>query len=111
MQLASKMRYVSAQLVALLDGDLWLRNAAHANACARRLADGLARLPGARLAHPCDANEVFVELPEAVIARLEQAGAGFHRWGGPASAVVRFVCAFDAPEADIDRLLAHAAAA
>jgi threonine aldolase len=90
---------------------LWLRNAAHANACARRLADGLAHLPGARLAHPCEANEVFVALPEPVIARLEQAGAGFHRWGGPGSTVVRFVCAFDTPEADVDRLLTLAAGA
>ena len=107
--LFSKMRYLSAQLEAYLQDDLWLRNAAHANSCARRLAEGLARLPGSRLAHPCEANEVFVALPEPVIARLRQAGAGFHRWGGPASPVIRLVCAFDTAAADVDRLLATAA--
>ncbi len=109
--LFSKMRFLSAQLEAYLKDGLWLRNAAHANACARRLADGLAGLPGARLVHPCEANEAFVALPEAVIARLKKAGAGFHRWGGAASPVVRFVCAFDTPAADVDRLLALAASA
>lgn len=109
--LFSKLRFLSAQLEAYLTDGLWLRNARRANACARRLADGLARLPGARLAHPCEANEVFAELPEATIARLAKAGAGFHRWGGPTSPVVRFVCAFDTPDADIDALLALAASA
>jgi threonine aldolase len=103
--LFSKMRFLSAQLEACLKDDLWLRNARHANACARRLAEGLAALPGARLAHPCEANEVFVELPEPAIARLQQAGVGFHRWSGQ---VVRLVCAWDTALADVERALALA---
>src|SRR6185312_1799022 len=68
--LFSKMRFLSAQLDAYLADGLWLRNARHANAMAARLGQGLARLPGARLVHPVEANEVFVELAEASIAAL-----------------------------------------
>src|SRR5579883_354407 len=67
--LFSKMRFLSAQLEAYLADDLWLRNARHANRMARRLADGVAGLPGVRLRHPTEANEIFVELPEPVIDR------------------------------------------
>jgi len=106
--LFSKLRFLSAQLEACLKDDLWLANARHANAAARRLADGLAALPGARLAHPCEANEVFVELPEPAIARLTAGGVGFHRWSGR---VVRLVCAFDTAAADVEAALALAAEA
>ncbi len=73
----SKMRFVSAQLLAYVQNGLWLRNAAHANTMAGRLADGLAALPGAALVHPVEANEVFVRLPEPAIGAL--AGAGRRR--------------------------------
>ncbi|SPT57156.1 threonine aldolase family protein [Actinomadura madurae] len=63
MQLASKMRYVSAQLVALLDGDLWLRNAEHANAMARRLEAAARAVPGVRITQAVQANTVFAILP------------------------------------------------
>lgn len=106
--LFSKMRFLSAQLRAYVRDDLWLENARHANACARRLADGLAALPGAELEHPVEANEVFVRLPEAVIDGLAADGVGFLRWGGPTAATLRLVTAFDTDPADVDRLIAGA---
>ena len=59
MQLASKMRYVSAQFVALLTDDLWRRNAEHANAMARRLAAGVEGVPGVTVTDTVAANAVF----------------------------------------------------
>ena len=106
--LVSKMRFLSAQLDAYLADGLWLRNARHANAMAARLSTGLAALPGARLRHPTEANEVFIELPEPAIAALEVAGFGFYRWGGAASACLRLVTAFDTREADVEAFIATA---
>jgi threonine aldolase len=88
MQLASKMRYAAAQIVALLDGDLWLRNAAHANAMATRLADAVRDLPGVRLDLPVQANGLFPVLDPAATSRLQEAfpfyvwdeGTGQVRW-------------------------------
>jgi len=105
--LISKMRYIAAQLEAYLKDDLWLRNARHANAMASRLGAGLARIKGARLVHPVEGNEVFVELPEPVIAALGQAGFGFYRWG--AEPVLRLVASFNTKPEDVDSLLATTA--
>jgi threonine aldolase len=107
--LLSKMRFLSAQLEAYVTGDLWLANARHANAMARRLADGLARLPGARLADPAQANEVFVYLPDAMARALEGEGAKFHRWG--MDGLVRLVTSFATEAASVDGFLAAAARA
>jgi threonine aldolase len=93
--LIAKMRFLSAQLEAYLADGLWLRHAAHANRVATHLAQGLAAVSGARLIHPVEANEVFVELPETTIRALAGAGFGFHRWGGEASPCLRLVTAFD----------------
>jgi threonine aldolase len=106
--LFSKMRFLSAQLDAYLADGLWLRNARHANAMAGRIAAGLAALPGARLRHPVEANEVFVELPEAAIAALDAAGFGFYRWGGDASRTLRLVTAFDTLIGDVEACIATA---
>jgi threonine aldolase len=92
--LLSKMRFVSAQLEAYLDGDLWLANARHANRMAALLASGLERLPGARLLYRTEANEVFVELPESALGALAAAGAKFYRWGGAQSCAIRLVASF-----------------
>ncbi|MCW5752318.1 MAG: low specificity L-threonine aldolase [Alphaproteobacteria bacterium] len=109
--LFSKMRFLSAQLVAYLEDGLWLRLAANANAMAERLARGLASLPGAELAHPVEANEVFVRLPRPVRERLASAGARFHPWISAGADAIRLVVPFDADEARIDRFLAVAATA
>ena len=100
------MRFVSVQLDAYLTDDLWLRNARRANAMAAKLAAGFNALPGARLLHPVEGNEVFVALPEATIAGLAADGFGFYRWGE--QPVLRFVTAFDTSERDLDALLAAA---
>lgn len=111
--LLSKMRYVSAQLLAYVADDLWLRLCGHANDMARRLAEGLGNLPGASLAYPVEANEIFVKLPLGVIARLKAAGARFYEWEwalaeGADSMLVRLVTAFDTRETDVEGFLAVA---
>lgn len=106
--LFSKMRFLAAQFDAYLTDDLWLRHARHANQEARRLAEGLARLPGARLLHPVEANEIFISLPEPVIAGLEQAGFGFYRWTEEGPGVIRLVTAFNTEPAHVSGLLGTA---
>ena len=106
--LFSKMRFLSAQLDAYVTDDLWRRNARHANLAAARLAEGLAALPGVRLRHPVEANELFVELPEAVISGLFEAGAKFYRWQGATSTCVRLVTAWNTADADVATFLANA---
>ncbi|MGQ3070890.1 MAG: threonine aldolase family protein [Ferrovibrionaceae bacterium] len=108
--LFSKMRFLSAQLDAYLDNDLWLANARHANDAARRLAEGLRALPGVRLVDPVEANEIFVELPEAMIQGLEAAGGRFHRWGPPGTRLVRLVCSFATSAAEVENFVGHAKA-
>ncbi len=106
--LFSKMRFLSAQLDAYVTDDLWLRNARRANAAAARLARGLAALPGVRLRHPVEANELFVEMPETMITGLFEAGAQFYRWMGSDSTCVRLVTAWNTTEADVAAFLAQA---
>jgi threonine aldolase len=108
--LVSKMRFVSAQLEAYLADGLWLKLARHANAMAQRLAQGLAatlpRLPAAKLLHPVEANELFVQLPASVIAGLRQAGFQFYDWPAEEGQAIRLVTAFNTEAADVERLLA-----
>jgi len=103
MQLASKMRYLAVQFNALLDDDLWLRNARHANAMARRLADGAASIPGIALSQPVESNGVFASLDPALIEPLRRDWP-FHVWD-PATHVVRWMAAFDTTEGDVDAFL------
>lgn len=103
--LVSKMRFLSAQLDAYLTDDLWLRNARHANAMARRLGNGLAQIPGIKLRHPVEANEVFPELPELMIAHLQASGFLFQRWDGNC---IRLVTAFNTDPAHVDAFIAAA---
>ncbi|MBK6803477.1 MAG: low specificity L-threonine aldolase [Betaproteobacteria bacterium] len=106
--LASKMRFVAAPWIAMLENGRWLAYAAHANAMARRLADGLANVPGAVLIAPTQANGVFVELPARVIEGLRARGWRFYVFVGDTGC--RFMCAWDTAERDVDRLLADVAA-
>jgi threonine aldolase len=100
MQLASKMRFISAQFEALLGTDLWLRNASHANAMARRLAAAVADVPGLVVQRPVQANAVFVVLPPDVTARLQERFR-FYTWDF-ATGEVRWMTSFDTTEQDID---------
>ena len=103
MQLASKMRFLAAQFGALLDGDLWLANARHSNAMAARLADGVAGVPGFRLAHPVEANAVFGVLRRDQVRALQREW-NFHVWAGEGAeeSVTRWMTAFDTTPADVD---------
>lgn len=99
--LLSKMRYISAQLLACLEDDLWLHMAGHANGMAARLAGALSRVPGVKLEYPVEANEVFAHLPAETIARLRDAGAEFHLWPG-SETLVRLVCSFATNKEEVD---------
>ena len=103
-QLTSKMRFVAAQFGALLHDDLWYANAAHANAMARRLADGAAAVPGVAIVHPVQANAVFARLPARHIEALRRRWM-FYLWDERES-VVRWMTAFDTTESDVDAFLA-----
>jgi len=101
--LFSKGRYLAAQLLAMLENDLWLANARAANAGAALLAKGA----GERLIHPVQANEVFLRVTAEEAARLRALGFDFYDWG-PGEA--RLVVSWDQDEAAI-RPLADAIAA
>ena len=103
-QLASKMRYVAAQFLALMEGDLWRRNAAHANEMARRLADGVRVLPGVDLCYPVESNAVFARLDRRHVDALQRDWF-FHVWDERTS-VVRWMAAFDTTADDVDRFVA-----
>lgn len=103
MQLASKMRFIAAQFIALLEDDLWLRNAQNANAMAARLAGGLRQLPGVQLAYPVQANGVFVRLPPGVADKMRE-HSFFYDWDE--AGTVRLMCSFDTTERHVDALLA-----
>ena len=104
MQLASKMRFFSAQLVALLSSDLWLRSAGHANAMARRLEAAVRTVPGVQVTQPVEANAVFAVLPREVTARLQKRFR-FYTWNEH-TGEVRWMCAFDTTRKDVDAFAA-----
>lgn len=104
MQLASKMRYLAAQFVALLEDELWRRNAGHANAMAARLAEGVRDLPGVELRQAVDSNAVFAALDARHIRSLQR-NWDFYLWGSGEN-VVRWMTAFDTTEADVDAFVA-----
>lgn len=104
MQLASKMRFVSAQLLALYEGDLWLRGAGHANAMAARLQEAVRDVDGVRLATPAEANAVFPMLDPAVADRLA-ARFRFYPWDESRDQY-RWMCSWDTTEADVDAFVA-----
>jgi threonine aldolase len=117
--LLSKSSFVSAQFAAYLDGDYWLELAAHANAMARRLAEGLAAAKGAHLAFAPAGNEVFAVVPRDLERRLRAAGAAFHEW--PADGIVepedrdrmtviRLVTSFRTSAVEVDQFLHNVAA-
>ncbi|GAB0115952.1 threonine aldolase family protein [Acidisoma sp. 7E03] len=107
----SKQRFMSAQLVAYLEDDLWLRHARHANGQAARLAEGLGALPGVSMLHPVQANEVFAVMPEGMVAALEAEGFGFYRWTGRVGgdqAVIRLVTSFATRPQGVEDFIAAA---
>jgi len=102
----SKHQFLAAQFNAFLNNDLWLKNAAHANAQAQRLAEGLAKVPGVQLPWPVEANEVFPILPPGLAEALAAEGFDFYSWPSMPG-MVRFVTSFNTDPADVSALLEH----
>jgi threonine aldolase len=98
-QLASKMRFLAAPWVGMLDGGVWLRHASHANAMAQRLHDEIASIPDARILFPRQANAVFVELPPRVIEALRARDWRFYTFIGEGGC--RLMCAWDTRPEDV----------
>ena len=109
MQLASKMRFVAAQYVALLSNDLWRKNAEHANRMAKMLCDGLSGLPGVTITQKVQSNSVFAILPGEVIPKIQRS-FGFHVWSQSLNEV-RLVTSFDTEEGDVREFCALVAGA
>jgi threonine aldolase len=99
MQLASKMRYMSAQMEALLTNDLWRRNAEHANRMAQMLERSMREIPHVKIMYPVEANGVFAQIPQEAIAKIQERYF-FYIWSEEES-VVRWMCSFDTTEDDV----------
>ena len=119
--LLSKHRFLAAQMDAFLDGGHWLDLARHANAAAKRLADGLAAIPGVRLPIVPQANGLFPIFRQEIVDALKAEGAAFYPWpdkglpeaerARPGEQMMRLVTSFATRDEDIDRFLAIAAKA
>ena len=103
-QLASKMRHISAPWVGLLENDVWLRNARHANAMAQRLYQGMKTIANLQVLHTPQANGVFAQLPATSIKALHDKGWKFYEF--IAGGGCRFMSAWDTTEESVDALLA-----
>lgn len=103
MQLHSKMRFISAQFESLLSNNLWKRNAAHSNAMAKRLEQGLRSIPQVKITQAVDANGVFAILPKAITPELQKE-IFFYVWNEQTNEV-RLMCSFDTKEEEIDRFI------
>jgi threonine aldolase len=99
MQLASKMRFLSVQMEALLTNDLWRRNAEHANRMARLLEQEVKKVPRVKIVYPVEANGVFAQIPQAAIKKIQERYF-FYVWSEEES-VVRWMCSFDTTEGDV----------
>jgi threonine aldolase len=109
MQLASKMRFASAQLIALLTDEVWLRSASHANDMAQRLSAGISAADGVSLAQATQSNGVFAVLPPGAAAKVREAFR-FYDWD-QAHGEVRWMCSWDTTETDVQSLVAAVEAA
>jgi len=101
--LLSKGRFLAAQILAMLENDLWLDNARAANAAAQALANAASQ----RLVHPVEANEVFVRVSAEEAQRLRAQGFDFYDWG---PGEIRFVTSWDSEDESVNRLAAALAA-
>ncbi len=99
MQLASKMRFISAQLEALLSNQLWRKNAEHANRMAALLKKEVGKIPQVKIVYPVEANGVFAQIPRRAIAKLQKRYF-FYVWNEEES-VVRWMCSFDTTPEDV----------
>lgn len=109
LQLAAKTRFLAAQLLAYVEGDLWLRTAGPANAMARRLGEAVAAVPGVVLDQPVETNAVFATLPHGAADLLARRWRVV-RWD-ERRRLVRWMCAWDTAPEEVDRLAADVAGA
>ncbi|MDO9321047.1 MAG: beta-eliminating lyase-related protein, partial [Pseudomonas sp.] len=103
-QLASKMRFLAAPWVGLLQNDVWRQHANHANSCARLLSELVADIPQLSLMFPVEANGVFLQMPEPAIEALRARGWRFYTFIGDGGA--RFMCSWDTEVARVHELAA-----
>src|SRR6202790_5333587 len=108
MQLASKMRFISAQLDALLSSDLWRKSAQHANRMAELLQKELSKIPQVKIVYKVEANGVFAQIPREAIAKLQERYL-FSVWHEGRS-VVRWMCSFDTSQQDVRQCVKFVAA-
>lgn len=99
-QLASKMRFLSAPLAGLLKSGAWLKNAKHANNMARLLESKLQTIPGLQIMFPCQANSVFIRLPEEIFKAMHDRGWHFYSFIGQGGS--RLMCSWDTTEQDVE---------
>ena len=100
-QLASKMRFISAPWLGLLENDVWLRNARNANAMAARLQAALEKIPQVEIIFPRESNAVFAKLPQSATAKLQADGWRFYQFIGEGC---RFMCSWDTRPEMVDKL-------
>jgi threonine aldolase len=101
-QLASKMRFLAASWVGVLENGAWLRHAQHANQCAQKLAARLEKEAGLHAVHPVEANAAFIAMPDALYRGLKERGWVIYNFIGGA---VRLMCSWSTTDADIDAFL------
>lgn len=110
-QLLSKGRYLSAQMLAYLNDDVWLENARRANRLASQLSNGMSQSNRIRLSSPTQANEVFAVMPRSTFDAVQKAGACFYDWpmDGLADDEIhcRFVLSWNTPEKDVNDFVTH----
>jgi len=103
-QLASKLRFLAAPWVALLTDDLWLRNARHANECAKSLAQKLQNVSALRTAFPREASALFLHMPETLVRQLHSHGWHFYKFIEPD--IYRLMCSWATTESHIEAFVA-----
>lgn len=106
-QLCSKMRFISAPWLGLLDNDVWSKNARHANAMAKRLHERIETVPGVEILFPCEANAVFARIPKQAKNEMWSKGWRFYDFIG--SGGCRFMCSWDTSPDAVDQFAADLA--
>lgn len=102
-QLASKMRFLTAPWINMLQSGAWLRNATQANNCARLLETEVKKIPGVRIMFPSQANSVFLEMPEQALEALRAKGWHFYTFIGAGGG--RFMCSWDTKVEEVAALV------
>jgi threonine aldolase len=110
-QLASKQRYISVQLLALLRNDLWRKNALNANLQAQKLASGFAKIAGVQILFPVQANEIFVQMPPQLAEKLLAKAHYFYPWRELGENIYRLVTNWSTTEAEITQFFDDAVSA